>query len=57
MDGWTGLEPAASCVTGKRCKQLSESPVIHWREVCFGHLKATGRERAVPALTGKHGKL
>jgi hypothetical protein len=25
--------------------------------VCFGHLKATGRERAVPALTGKHGKL
>lgn len=27
MAGWTGLEPAAFCVTGRRSNQLSYHPV------------------------------
>jgi hypothetical protein len=28
MAGWTGLEPATSCVTGMRSNQLNYHPVI-----------------------------
>ena len=28
MAGWTGLEPAAFCVTGRRSNQLSYHPVL-----------------------------
>lgn len=28
MAGWTGLEPAAFCVTGRRSNQLSYHPVM-----------------------------
>ncbi len=28
MAGWTGLEPATFCVTGRRSNQLSYHPVI-----------------------------
>ncbi len=33
LAGWTGLEPAASCVTGKRYNQLNYHPVLlnNWR--------------------------
>ena len=28
MAGWTGLEPATFCVTGRRSNQLSYHPVV-----------------------------
>ena len=32
MAGWTGLEPATFCVTGRRSNQLSYHPVKYERE-------------------------
>lgn len=32
MAGWTGLEPATFCVTGRRSNQLSYHP-INWERV------------------------
>ncbi len=32
MAGWTGLEPATFCVTGRRSNQLSYHPVRRERE-------------------------
>ncbi len=29
MAGWTGLEPATSCVTGRRSNQLNYHPFNH----------------------------
>ena len=31
MAGWTGLEPAASCVTGRRYNQLNYHPALKER--------------------------
>ena len=33
MAGVTGLEPATSCVTGRRSNQLSYTPTFKWWEV------------------------
>ena len=39
MAGVTGLEPATSCVTGRRSNQLSYTPV-KGRAVSYTHLRA-----------------
>ena len=31
MAGWTGLEPATFCVTGRRSNQLSYHPGKKWK--------------------------
>ncbi len=40
--GWTGLEPAASGVTGRRYNQLNYHPKVAWR--LFNFVGATGIE-------------
>ncbi len=43
MAGWTGLEPATFCVTGRRSNQLSYHPVV-WgrvkRKIRTGQVKS-----------------
>jgi hypothetical protein len=43
MAGWTGLEPATFCVTGRRSNQLSYHPVVREtvkRKIRMGQVKS-----------------
>ena len=44
MAGWTGLEPAASAVTGQRSNQLNYDPNLQ-SPICNVHCRFGGRYR------------
>ena len=50
MAGMTGLEPATSCVTGRRSNQLSYIPALR---VFFIMAGMTGLEPATSCVTGR----
>jgi hypothetical protein len=45
MAGWTGLEPATSCVTGRRSNQLSYHPVVGRRLLSGWEKQSQARTR------------
>ena len=51
LAGWTGLEPATFCVTGRRSNQLSYHPVDRERARTLGSTK--GESSAVFPLSAK----
>ncbi len=53
MAGWTGLEPATFCVTGRRSNQLSYHPVNGTKGYIPGDIRA-GQEGIPPWTLPEH---